>query len=163
MWNHDAIIKKVFYERRSCRVYKQEFICDKIINNIIEVGLKSPVAGGISCVQVKHITDKVDRNICYKASFYQDAVLNAPNILAVIVDKAQIANKYKEPFLSRFVEQNGAVVMMNMINYCSMCDIATCYVGGIRTEILKSRLCNENEEIVALLLLGYGGCNEKNI
>lgn len=161
MWSNDDVKEIVFKRRKSYRNFSQKQIDEKLLSEIMDVGLCAPVAGGIKSVKIQHINNEADLKICYKASFYQKAIYNATAVITVSVNLKMIEEKYKEPYASRFALQNGAVAMMNMINFCSFNGIASCYIGGIRSELFQNNLCQEDERMVAILLLGYEVENDK--
>lgn len=156
MWNNNDVIEKAFYKRVSVRTFTKQQIDQHTIKQIIDIGLQAPTAGGIKCVSIKQINVPEEKTLCYKASFYQNVVRQAPLLLAVAVNRKMLEQKYKEPYTSRFIFQNGAAATMNMIVCCQLFDIATCYIGGIRNEILKGNIFSTNDnEVVSLLVLGY--------
>ena len=156
MWNELSLMEKVFFERKSFREFSEKKVSSELQDILLKVGNAAPRSGGIPCITITPITSDKDKKMCYKASFYQKAVLSAPLIYVISGDLDMLGKKYKEPYLTSFIIQNAAVATMNMINACQLLNIETCYIGGIRSEMLQKYFeMNETTKIITLLAVGY--------
>ncbi|MCL1934987.1 MAG: nitroreductase family protein [Defluviitaleaceae bacterium] len=159
MWDNEILIDKLFLSRKSERNFSNKIIDKSLIDILINVGNSAPKAGGVNCISIVPILDKKDILFCYKATFYQESVKNAPLIFLVTTNKEKLNTIYKEPHLSNFLLQNASLAAMNIITACQLYGISTCYIGGLRYNYIEQFLnLSKEEKVIIMLLVGYKSC-----
>ena len=156
MRNNIRIVKKIFLERKSVRLFSKKKLNTSLIKLIEKVAKNSPKAGGLESVKIMVTNDDEIIKLCYQASFYQPFVENANFIILVISDYEKLDHKYSEPHLTNLLIQNSSIVAANIITACELLDISSCYVGGVRYGYLEKKLkLQPTEKIFQFLLVGY--------
>ncbi|MCK4259223.1 MAG: nitroreductase family protein [Halanaerobiales bacterium] len=156
MGNNMVELKDFFVKRKSVRNYKQVVLEQSVITALYEIGQSGPKAGGIDCVEIYVLTDESTKNICYKASYYQEFVRQAPVLMVIGVDTSQLAEKYKDEFSEYFGCQNASIAAQNIILAATQVGLGSCWIGAIRYEYLRTELgVKESFRPWLILTLGY--------
>ena len=153
--------------RRSIRQWTNEPVADWKLSKIMEAGLYAPSAANCQKLKLNLIKDeKLIKSICQHTSdwFRQ----NYPNAIVVVYfdlgkeDKLHINYGTPHKYWSRFIWQDSAACMENMILMAEAVEVKSCWVShrpdreGIHEKAVKSILDIPDHYILtSFLYLGY--------
>ncbi|BBE31803.1 hypothetical protein OSSY52_19440 [Tepiditoga spiralis] len=157
MWNNLYDVRNKFYSRKSIRNYLNFKLSQEMINILIDIGFSGPVSGGLKCVFIKEINNIEEKHICYKGTYYQKHVLEAPHIFLIGCDDSIIESKYSGEYVSTFSCQNSVVAAQNIIMAAHEIELGTCFIGSIRKNIIIKYLkLEKGYNPWCILCLGVG-------
>lgn len=158
MGNHiHEIMVSLLEKRRSIRNFVvNNSLSQEALYDLVETSKKAPMAGGIdsTCVMVFSLCDDKIRKLFYRATFYQQLVLSAHYVAVFVGDEKKLAEKYSGLYVERFCCQNATIQAYNFILLAESMNIRSCFVGGIREELLNASMGNmEGKRIYALVFV----------
>jgi len=153
--------------RRSIRNWTTKPIPDTLLRQIMEAGLFAPSACGAAKVKLKLVKDnKLIQTICQNTSdWFKQTFPNA--IIVVYFDLSKedpLHINYGTPhkYWSRFIWQDSAACMQNMILMAEAVEVKSCWVShrpdreGMHEQIIKHFLNIPDHYILtSFLYLGY--------
>lgn len=147
MGNSIYDVKKIFLERKSVREFSQIAISQDVLDALIEIGLSGPISGGLDCLFIKELNDQSEKQICYKACYYQEFIKNAPTVLVIGCYDDIISTKYNQEFANIFSCQNATIAAQNIIIASEQLGIKSCFVGALRKNVMADILSEENRKV----------------
>lgn len=141
---HEVIVS-LLERRKTIRDFSNnDTISEKTLYELIETSKKAPMAGGINSTSIKlfQLRDDNVRRLFYKATFYQRLVLSAHYAIMFIGDSKDLSVKYIEQYSERFCCQNATIQAYNFVLLAESINVHSCFVGGIREEVLSSSIAD---------------------
>ena len=148
---------KNILERHSCKGFKSDPVPQKIIEQIVEAGLKAPSGRNsqstiIIAVTNKEMRDKISKMNADILNANIDPFYGAPAVLVVL------ANKDMNTYL-----YDGSIVMENLMLAANALNIGSCWIHRAKEEfeseegkkILKELGIEGNYEGIGNCILGY--------
>jgi len=158
---------RLIKSRRSIRNWTGEQVPNWKLHKIMEAGLYAPSACGSAKIKLNLIKDeKLIKQICQNTSdwFRQ----NYPNAIVVVYfdlhKEDNLGINYQQPhkYWSRFIWQDSAACMQNMILMAEAVEVKSCWVShrpdrqGMHEQVIKHLLNIPDHYILtSFLFLGY--------
>jgi nitroreductase len=160
--NFETIVMK----RRSIRSYTDQDVPDEMIQKLLAYGHTAPTAGNLHPWEFIVVRDAENRQAMVDTTFrgndetgsaHQDWLMQAPVLVAVLVNKAKSAARYGENALKTLVYLDGSACIENMLLGAVSLGLDSCYISGFREDELRKALgVPETREVIAFLPIGYG-------
>lgn len=151
------VMVSLLEKRKSIRNFSvNDSLSEGVLYDLVKLSKKAPMAGGIdsTCVMLFHLCDDKIRKLFYRATFYQELVISAHYVIVFIGDEKKLSEKYKEPYVERFCCQNATIQAYNFILLAESINIHSCFVGGIREDLLSTSMGNmEGKKIYSLVFV----------
>lgn len=157
----DTVVKK----RRSIRSYSDRNVPDAIIKKLLEYGHAAPSAGNLHPWEFIIVRDRANRRRIVDTTFrgndfdgtaHQDWLMEAPVLIAVVVNRLKSAARYGDKALKTLVYLDSSACIENMLLGAVNLGLASCYISGFREPELNAVLkLPDGYEVVALLPVGY--------
>jgi nitroreductase len=158
---------RLIKSRRSIRNWTNEQVPDWKLRKIMEAGLYAPSACGSAKIKLNLIKDeKLIQQICQNTSDWFKQ--NYPNAIVVVYfdlskdDNMRINYGTPHKYWSRFIWQDSAACMQNMILMAEAVEVKSCWVShrpdrqGIHEVVVKHLLNIPDHYILtSFLYLGY--------
>jgi nitroreductase len=158
----DEIIAK----RRSIRSYADRDVPDTLITKLLEYGHAAPSAGNLHPWEFIIVRDAANRRAMVDTTFrgndetgsaHQEWLMQAPVLIAVLINRAKSAARYGEKAAKRIVYLDGSACIENILLGAVSLGLASCYISGFREDELHALLgAPETHEVIAFLPIGYG-------
>src|SRR3989344_5447842 len=87
-------VSKAIEERFSCRVYKNKKISDKVLNKILEAGIRAPNAGNLQSWKFVVVNNEDVKEQITKAALDQRWMMQAPIFVVVCSDLKKLKTYY---------------------------------------------------------------------
>jgi nitroreductase len=177
MVDKSKVVLKIIKGRKAIRKYKDKPIPEKIIKKIIEAGRWGPSIHGIqpwkfvvikNKEMIKKITDrlikkskKIGAGANILLHFSADVIRNAPILIAIYNTKTfmRLAKRYRKSYIkfAKIAEISAiSATIQNMILTAENLGLGSCwFTTPLFCEKEINNLLNEDNELIAILTLGY--------
>jgi nitroreductase len=152
--------------RRSVRAYQDRDVSDAIVKKLLDYGHAAPTAGNLHPWEFIVVREPENRQAMVNCTFrgndehgtaHQDWLMQAPVLIAVVVNKARSAARYGDKALKTLIYLDSSACIENMLLGAVSLGLASCYISGFREPELNRVLgLPADYEAVALLPIGYG-------
>jgi nitroreductase len=146
MRNHIfEVMVSLLENRKTVRDFSHNnMISEEAIYDLIETSKKAPMAGGINSTSIMlfRLCDDNLRKLFYRATFYQQLVLSAHYAVMFSGDCTELSTKYNGQYAERFCCQNATIQAYNFMLLAESINVHSCFVGGIREDLLNSSIEN---------------------
>jgi len=152
--------------RRSIRSYTDQDVPDAVISKLLAYGHAAPSGGNLHPWEFVVVRDEANRRAMVETTFrgnqenldaHQDWLMQAPVLIAVVVNKAKSAARYGAKALKTLVYLDSSACIENILLGAVDLGLASCYISGFHEERLREVLAlPESHEAVAFLPIGYG-------
>jgi len=156
---------EIIAERRSIRSYTDQDVPDALITKLLGYGHAAPTAGNLHPWEFIIVRDPATRRAMVDTTFrgndetgsaHQEWLMQAPVLVAVVVNKAKSAARYGEKALKTLVYLDGSACIENILLGAVSLGLASCYISGFREAELRALLAvPEAYEVIAFLPIGY--------
>ena len=141
--------------RRSIRFFKDDYVSDETIREVLEAGFCAPSAHARAAWHAVVIRDQEAKNTLSTIHPWAKRIAKVPVVLAVCVERSGF---------DHFWIEDGSAFLENVMIQASSMGLGTCWYGvqgleqkDMDAENIVRRVCNlpENFGVVALCSLGY--------
>lgn len=152
-------IEKLIEERFSCRSYKDKKISDKILNKILEAGIKAPNAGNLQVWRFVVVNKENIKEQITKAALDQRWMMQAPVFVVVCSDLKKLQKYYPKKY-HLYAVQETSLAAENMILMAFSLKVKSCFISAFDENAVKRILrLPDDIEPYCIIILGYS--NEK--
>lgn len=148
-------LDRVIKERHSVRSYKRTKKPDyKKVIEIINSGLKAPLAGNISSIKCILVTNK--EKIKELAQAAQQEFLEETDFIIVVCTDKKILEKHYYERGKTYARQQAGAIIENMLLKTTDLGLASCWIGAFADDMVKRILKIPTDiDVEALLPIGY--------
>ena len=146
---------KVISERFSCRKYKNTKISDKVLNAILEAGIRAPNAGNLQAWRFVIVNDNDKKEKLTEAALDQRWMMQAPTFIIICSDLNKLKRYYPERY-KLYAIQDTSVAAQNIMLMAYSLKIGSCFVGAFDEKKVKRVLrLDKGVEPYVIIPLGY--------
>jgi nitroreductase len=155
----------VVMQRRSIRSYTDREVPAALINRLLAYGHAAPSAGNLhpwefivvrEAVNRRRVVDTTFRGNDFDGTAHQEWLMEAPVLIAVVVNKTKSAARYGEKALKTLVYLDASACIENILLGAVNLGLASCYISGFRERELAQVLgLPADYEVIGFLPIGY--------
>ncbi|MED7788716.1 nitroreductase family protein [Francisella sp. 19X1-34] len=166
---------QILTNHRSIREYKKDPIPEKILNRILEAGMRASSSGNMQIVSIIVTSKTAIKNKLYEAHYNQEMVKQAPAVVTFCVDFNRMRHwldleKAPQNFdnLISFIDGtvNASIVAQNIVIAAESEGLGVCYMGTTlwsSQKIIEILNLPENVVPITSFTLGYPNENPKKV
>lgn len=147
MRNDLSDVMALFATRRSVRDYSEKPLTEEEISALISIGYSGPISGGIKCIFIRVLRNEAEKHLFRKACFYQDFVECCSCVFLIGCDESKLKQQYDNEYTQVFSCENASIAAENIIIGAHIMDLASCYVGALRRDIIKQLLDSDQDDV----------------
>ena len=142
--------------RRSVRSYQQRPVDGEQLDKILEAANRAPSAGNLQAYSILVVRKPQTKAALSKAALHQEALVQAPVVLAFIARPQVSAVKYSQRGVSLYAVQDATIACTYAQLAAAELGLASVWIGAFEEEAVKRILKVASEDRpVALLPIGY--------
>ena len=152
-------VQQAIDKRYSCRSYINKSVKDKLIESVLESGLKAPNSGNIQNLKFVVIGDERKKEMIAEAC-NQKWINEAPVAKAVLSDLNSAKAVYKDK-AEAYSTQNAAAAIENMLLTATSLELGSCWVSVFDNNKIRASLKLEpGIKPEGIITLGYSDKKE---
>ncbi len=148
--------EKVVKKRAMIRRYQKKAVEDEKIQRILNLAWKAPSAGFTQPVEFILVKDEKAKRALFEAALYQEQLLEAPIIIAVVSNTSRSTPRYGKRGREFYSVIDGAFASLIILFTCVKEGLGASFVGAFEDEKVSKVLKLPNYvRPIGLIAIGY--------
>jgi len=147
-------LDKCISKRRSIKSYKDKAVSFNLISKLIDAAHFAPSSGNLQNWRFVIVKDDKKRQDLARACLNQLWMTEAPIHIVICSDNSKLKTHY-EKTTKKFMHENCAAAIQNLILKAFDLGLGTCWVGSINTTMVERVIEADEVDIIAVITVGY--------